>query len=61
MQHKGKHITAFTQGNDFTLEPANSILLFKVLEQEYYKPGRPSMRWKQPYLTISDKRCLEFL
>jgi hypothetical protein len=36
-------------------------VLFKVLEQEYYKPDRPSMRRKQPYLTMSDKRCLEFL
>ena len=58
MQHTGTPVTAFTQGNDFTLEPANSILLFSVLEQEYYKPGRPSMRGKQPYMTMSGKRCL---
>ncbi len=36
MQHRGKHATAFTQGSDFTLEPANSILLFKVLERSSY-------------------------
>jgi hypothetical protein len=56
MQHRGKHVTAFTQGNDFTLEPANSILSFKVLEQDYRKPDGPSIIWKQPYMTMCEPR-----
>ena len=42
LRHSGKHATAFTQGNDFPLEPANSILLFNVPEQVYYKNIRLS-------------------
>ncbi len=36
LHHSGKHAPAFTQGNDFTLQPAISILLVKVLEQAYH-------------------------